>query len=177
VTDAKARDRLIEREQDARLRLIGELQAVAYVDIGDLVQCDRDPVFDEAGSLTGYRDRVEFTPSRLLTKAERGAIKSITKHTTKNGTTLRIDTNGKLEALDKLSKILGLTQLDPPASVNTQVNVGQVNVGAGGDNALEAARRLAFDSESRPCWRGRQGASAGKWDRNGDRAKDARTKR
>jgi hypothetical protein len=49
-SDAKTRARLVEKEQDARLRLIHELEAIAYVDPGDLMQWDRAPMFDDDGS-------------------------------------------------------------------------------------------------------------------------------
>jgi hypothetical protein len=147
-SEAAIRGRAFEKELDARTRLIRELEAVAYVDLGDIVQWDRHPQFDSEGELIGWKDSVEITPSRLLTRAQRAVVKSITKHTTKNGTTLRIDTNGKLEALAQLARVLGLAALDTPQTVNgTQVNVQQVNVNAGEVTALEAARRLAFALE------------------------------
>lgn len=146
--EAAIRGRALEKEMDARTRLIRELEAIAYVDPGDIMQWNRDPQFDDAGNLVGYRDRLEITPSHLLTKAQRAAVKSVTKHTTKSGTTLRIDTQGKIEALGQLARILGVTQPDAPASTvnNTQVNVAQVNINPE-TNALEAMRRLAFAIE------------------------------
>jgi transcriptional regulator of heat shock response len=62
--------------------------------------------------------------------------------TTKSGS-LKFEAFDKLTALTQLAKILGMAQ-DPQtqASNNATVNVQQVNIG--GDNALEAVRRLAF---------------------------------
>ena len=51
----------------------------------------------------------------------------------------KFETHDKLGALEKLAKILGIYQEAPAVQA---VTVNQVNVG--GDNALEAARRLAF---------------------------------
>jgi hypothetical protein len=62
-----------------------------------------------------------------------------------NGTKLTIDTRGKIEALDKLAKILGMIGSDAPGAVN----IGNVNVvnQAPPSNALEDLRRLAFAIE------------------------------
>ena len=78
-SDARVRAPGIKEEQDARLRLIRELEAIAYVDPGDLMQWDRDPVFDEHGNLIGYKDRLELTPSKHLTKAQRSAVKAVSR--------------------------------------------------------------------------------------------------
>jgi hypothetical protein len=82
---------------------------------------------------------MEVTPSHLLTKEQAAMVKSVT---TKSGA-LKFEVHDKLAALGQLAKILEMT-IDPMPGVtnNTQVNVSQVNVGS--DNALEAARRLAF---------------------------------
>jgi hypothetical protein len=142
--EAKARAAGMEKEQDARLRLIRELEAIAYVDPGDLIQWDREPQFDEAGSLVGYQDRLDLTPSKHLTKAQRSAVKSVSRTVKRDATTVRIDTNGKLEALSLLARILGLPGPDAvPGS--TTINNTQVNVSTAADMpVMEVARRLAF---------------------------------
>ena len=146
-SDARERAKLVKVEIDAKSRMIAELEAIAYADIGDIVQWDRTPEFDAEGNFKGYRDQVNFTPSRLLTKAQRGAVKAITKQSTRFGAQLKIDTNGKLEAMALLAKVLGFATEAPGAAsvTNTQVNVSQVNVGQ--DNALESLKRLAFAIE------------------------------
>ena len=112
------------------------------------MQWDRKPVFDEDGNLTGYEERLELTPSRHLTKAQRSAVKEVSRTVKKDGTTVRLNTNGKLEALALLARILGMTQPDAPATSSTTINNTQVNVGSPGDmNAFEMARRLAFALE------------------------------
>ncbi len=147
-SDARVRAPGIRKEQDARLRLIHELEAIAYVDPGDLMQWDREPIFDEDGNLASYRDKLELTPSRHLTKAQRSAVKAVSRTVKKDGSTVRIDTNGKLEALSLLAKILGMTQPDGASSGSTTINNTQVNVvGTANETALEAARRLAFAIE------------------------------
>ena len=147
--DAEIRARAVEKEHDARLRLIHELEAVAYVDPGDLFQWDRKPRFDDDGNLTGYDDELVLTPSKHLTKAQRSSIKSVSRTVKKDGVTLRVDTNGKLEALALLARILGVNQPDAPATSSTTINNTQVNVvGSPGEmNAFEMARRLAFALE------------------------------
>lgn len=143
---AAARAKSAGKEIDARLRLIRELEAIAYVDPGDLAQWDRVPRFDATGALVGYDDVLVLTPSHLLTKAQRSAVKSVSRTVKKDGTTVRLDTNGKQEALGLLAKILGVVQAD--SSTTTTINATQVNVTTGGEtNALEAARRLAFALE------------------------------
>jgi hypothetical protein len=136
-----------EKEADARLRLIRELEAIAYVDVGDLAQWDRKPRFDADGALVGYDDVLDLTPSSLLTKAQRAAVKSVSRTVKKDGTTVRLDTSGKEAALALLAKILGMTANDAPAP-SSVVNNTQVNLTTIGDgSALEAARRLAFALE------------------------------
>lgn len=145
--NAAARARQSGKEGDARLRLIRELEAIAYVDPGDLAQWSRVPRFDGEGNLTGYDDVLELTPSHLLTRAQRSAIKSVSRTVKKDGVTVRLDTNGKQEALALLAKILGMTASDAPPATTT-INNTQVNVSAVGEtSALEAARRLAFALE------------------------------
>ncbi len=135
-----------EKEADARLRLIRELEAIAYVDVGDLVQWDRKPRFDADGALVGYDDILDLTPSHLLSKAQRAAVKSVSRTVKKDGTTVRLDTNGKQDALALLAKILGMTANDSPAPSSVTNNT-QVNVTVGDGSALDAARRLAFALE------------------------------
>ena len=142
-SDAKARARAIEKETDARLRLIERLEALAYSDTRDVVQWGRKPIFDDVGNLMGYEDFMEVTPSHLLSKEQAAMVKSVT---TKSGS-LKFELIDRLQALGQLAKVLGLT-LEPTQQTinNAQINVGQMNV-SGADNALEAARRLAFALE------------------------------
>ncbi len=94
--------------------------------------------FDAEGNVLGWRDEVIATPSRLLSTDQPAQVRSVT---TKSGA-LKIEAHDKLAALDKLARIFGAYQ-EPPASPSSSVTVNQVNIG-GGDNALEAARCLAF---------------------------------
>jgi hypothetical protein len=138
--DAQARARVIEKEHDARLRLIKHLEALAYSDTRDVVQWDRDPLIDEDGTLVGWRDRMEVTPSRLLTREQAAMVRSVT---TKSGG-IKFEVIDRLTALEKLAKVLGLPlDVTPQTVTNTQVNVAHMNV-SGNETALEAVRRLAF---------------------------------
>jgi hypothetical protein len=142
-SDAKARARGIQKEQDARLRLIARLEAIAYSDPRDIAQWNRQPEFDRKGNIKSWKTEIEVTPSRLLTPEQAAQVKIVT---TKAGG-LKFEVVDRLQALAQLAKILGLTVDTAPLSVSsTQVNVNQVNV-VGADNALEAARRLAFALE------------------------------
>ncbi len=121
------------------LRLIRELERLAYADARDVVQWDRKPQLDDQGNVVGFIDEMNVTPSHLLTKDAAAQIRSIT---TKSGM-LKVEVHDKLTALRDLAKVLGLLQdAAPPPPSNVTVN--QVNIG---DNALEAARRLAFALE------------------------------
>ena len=143
--DAEIRAAATKREGDARARLIKELEAVAYVDPGDLMQWDTKPVFNAEGEVVGSEDTLSLTPSKFLTKAQRSAVKMVQRTVRKDGTTVRIDTNGKLEALALLAKVLGIVAVEPSGS--TTINNTQVNVTTGEGTALDAARRLAFALE------------------------------
>ena len=78
------------------------------------------------------------TPSHRLKPGVAATVKSVT---TKSGA-LKFDVHDKLNALMQLGKILGLFADAASAAATTNVQVNQVNIG--GDNALEAVRRLAF---------------------------------
>jgi hypothetical protein len=136
--DTRARHRGEKPITDARLRLIRELEKVAYSDVRDLVAWDKEPIFDADGAVTGYRDRMTVTPSHRLKPGVAATVKSVT---TKSGA-LKFDLHDKLNALMQLGKILGLYTDAASATATTNVQVNQVNIG--GDNALEAVRRLAF---------------------------------
>jgi hypothetical protein len=134
--DTKARHQADEKIEDARLRLIREFERVAYSDARDLAQWDRRPRLDNEGNLVEFVDELQVTPSRLLTRDAGALVRSVT---TKSGT-IKIETHDKLQAIDKLARILGVYQ-EPPASA-APVTVNQVNIGS--NNALEAVKRLAF---------------------------------
>jgi hypothetical protein len=137
--DTRARHRSDEKIADARLRLISELERIAYADTRDVVQWDREPELDQDGNVIGFKDTMRVTPSHLLTKDQAAQVRSVT---TKSGS-LKFEGFDKLAALTQLAKILGMAR-DPQTQAvsNATVNVQQVNIG--GDNALEAVRRLAF---------------------------------
>ncbi len=142
-SEIAARSVHARKEADARLRWIRELEAIAYADVRDVVQWDKEPTFDKAGNLTGMKAVLDVTPSRLLTKAQAAMVKSVT---TKSGD-VKFEVLSKLDALEKLGKMLGMLATDAPGSTNitnnTQVNV----VGTANETALEAARRLQFAIE------------------------------
>jgi hypothetical protein len=121
---------------DSKLRLIRELERIAFCDPRDVMQWDRVPEFDREGNVLGWRDEVTTTPSRLLTAAQAAQVRSITN---KKGA-VTFEVHDKLAALDKLARILGVYHEPPTPAPAVMVN--QLNIG--GDNALEALRRLAF---------------------------------
>ncbi len=86
------------------LRLIRELERLAYADARDVVQWDRKPQLDDQGNVVGFIDEMNVTPSHLLTKDAAAQIRSIT---TKSGM-LKVEVHDKLTALRDLAKVLGL---------------------------------------------------------------------
>ena len=138
-SDTKARHRQEKPIADLRSRVIRELERVAFADPRLLVQWERRAVLDVDGNVTGYEDMMTPTPSHRLTPGAAAAVRSVT---TKAGA-LKIDMVDKMQALDKLGRMLGLFQDAAPAA---NVTVNQLNIGP--ETALEAARRLAFALEA-----------------------------
>jgi hypothetical protein len=135
-TDTRARHRREKPIADARLRVIKELERVAFADIRDVMQWGRRPVVDASGNAIGFEDGIIPLPSRLLSADAAAAVRSVTS---KSGA-LRIELADKLQALDKLARVLGLFQELPAASVT----VNQLNLNNRPETALEAVKRLAF---------------------------------
>lgn len=133
--DTRARHKAEKPIADLELRTLRELEKIAFSDARDLVSWDRVPVYDDDGTVTGYRDELMVTPSHHLTSGAAAAVKSVT---TKFGS-MKFDMHDKLTALQALCKALGIYQ---DAALAPSVTVNQLNVGS--DNALEAARRVAF---------------------------------
>ena len=96
--DAKARVRLIEKENDARLRLVRHLESIAYSDVRDVIQWDSEPTFDKDGNLVGSKAVMKVTPSHLLSKEQAAQVRAVT---TKSGG-LRFETADKMAALAQL---------------------------------------------------------------------------
>ncbi len=139
-SDTKARHRVDQKISDARLRLIRELERIAYSDVRDVVQWDRELEFDQNGNVIGFKDAMKVTPSHLLSREQATQVRSVT---TKSGA-LKFEVHDKLAALAQLAKILGVAPEPQPQTVNNAtVNVTTINLGrelAG----LVVARRLAF---------------------------------
>jgi hypothetical protein len=132
------RHRREKKIDNLRTRVLRELERVAFADARDVVQWDRRPKLDADGNVTGFEDFMVPTPSHLLRADQAAQVRSVT---TKSGA-LKFEAHDKIQALEKLAKILGLYQDAVPSAVTNNVQVNQVNLGS--DNALEAARRLAF---------------------------------
>ena len=140
--DTRARHRADQKITDARLRLIREYELIAYSDIRDVVQWDREAELDQDGNVIGFKDTMKVTPSRLLTREQAAQVKSVT---TKGGA-LKFEVHDKLAALAQWAKVLGVAPEPQSQTVNSAtVNVRQVNIGT--DNALEGLKRLAFAIE------------------------------
>jgi hypothetical protein len=137
--DTKARHKAEKKIPDARERVIRELERLAFSDARDLVAWDRHPKFDADGeTVIGFEDVMIVRPSHLMTADQAAAVRSVT---TKAGA-LKFETHDKLGALEKLAKVLGLYVEPTAPPISQSVTVNQMNFNS--DNALEAARRLAF---------------------------------
>lgn len=120
---------------DSKARLLRELERIAYSRITDVVAWERKPVFNAAGDVTGFVDEMEAKPSHGLSADTIAGIKSVK---TKAGA-IQIETQDKLQALEKLMKFHGIGN-EPPAAAPVTVN--QLNVGD--VSAVEAARKVAY---------------------------------
>jgi hypothetical protein len=118
--------------------VIRELERLAFNDIRDLVQWDKRAVLDDDGQVVGFEDIMVVRPSRLMTPDQAASVRVVK---TKAGQ-LKFETHDKLGALEKLAKVLGLYVEPTAPPVSQSVTVNQMNFNS--DNALEAARRLAF---------------------------------
>lgn len=108
------------------------LAEIALLDPGEVLNWERQPVYDAEGSVTGYATGLQVKDSAKLTAAQRAAIRGVFN---KSGE-LRVELHDTVGALVNLHKLL--TGKDAPSSVTVnQVNVGQVS-------ALEAARKVAY---------------------------------
>lgn len=136
--DTRARHKAERKIPETRERVIRELERMAFNDVRDLVAWDKRAVLDEEGQVIGFEDIMVVKPSRLMTPDQAAGVRSVT---TKSGA-LKFEMHDKLGALEKLAKVLGLYQ-EPAAPTPVQsVTLNQINFN--NDNALEAARRLAF---------------------------------
>ena len=136
--DTKARHKAEKKIPDARERVIRELERLAFNDVRDLVQWDKRAVLDDDGQVVGFEDIMVVKPSRLMTPDQAASVRSVT---TKAGQ-LKFETHDKFGALEKLAKVLGLYFEPTAPPISQSVTLNQMNFN--GDNALEAARRLAF---------------------------------
>jgi hypothetical protein len=99
--DTRARHRSEKPIADARLRLIRELEKVAYSDVRDLVGWDREPILDADGTVTGYRDRMTVTPSHRLKPGVDAASAAATTNVQVNQ--VNIGSDNALEAVRRLA--------------------------------------------------------------------------
>jgi hypothetical protein len=59
--DTRASRRADQEITDARLRLIREPERIAYSDIRDVMQWDREPELEEDGNVIGFNDVMRAT--------------------------------------------------------------------------------------------------------------------
>jgi hypothetical protein len=135
--DTKARHKRHAPTLDRKSRILKELEALAFSDIRDVIQWTKQPILDQDGNVTGFKDVPILTPSHLLTPDQSASIKRVFM---KAGE-LNVEWQDKGSALEKLAKIEGL-YTDGPQSIDARVTNNTLNVGS--DNALTAIKRLAF---------------------------------
>ena len=135
--DTRARHKAEKKIPDARERVIRELERLAFSDVRDWVQWEKRAILGDDGEVTGLEDVMVVKPSHLMAADQATSVRSVT---TKSGA-LKFEMHDKLGALEKLAKVLGLYR-EPAAAPVQSVTLNQINFNS--DNALEAARRLAF---------------------------------
>ena len=89
---------------DAKLRLVRELERLAYADIREIVSWDRKAKLSPEGDVIEIADEIITQPSHKLSRGAAASIKSVT---TKSGA-LKLETHDKLVALRELAKVLGV---------------------------------------------------------------------
>lgn len=115
-------------------RVVKELEAIAFCDIGEVVDLRKEPVLNDAGEVVEVRDALRIRETASMPAEARKAIKALFM---KSGQ-VRIEMADKRAALETLARIL---KGDDAATSNV-TNVTQVNVGA--MSATDVAQRIAF---------------------------------
>jgi hypothetical protein len=134
-TSAQSQFRPEKKLGDAKLRLVRELERLAYADIREIVSWDRKAQLSPDGDVIGVADEIIAQPSHKLSRSAAASIKSVT---TKSGA-LKLETHDKLAALRDLAKVLGVgSEFDVPVQT---VTLNQINVQSG---AIDDVRRIAF---------------------------------
>jgi phage terminase small subunit len=110
---------LMERTGITRSRIVDELGAIAFSDLGDFVDWDNETqhvaadIKDridadvETGDRPTITNRVTLKPSHKLTPALRRAVAKVSQDRYGN---VRVEMHDKLAALDKLARALGMYQ-------------------------------------------------------------------
>jgi hypothetical protein len=86
--------------------------------------------------------RNAFNAKSITIKTTTGRSRSSIESSRHCRGSLKFETQDKLDAVQKLAKMLGIYQEPALPPIGQSVTVNQVNLS--GDNALEAGRRLAF---------------------------------
>lgn len=136
--DAKARHKRHQPTLDRKSRILQELDRIAFSDLRDAIQWTNSPIIDDEGNITGFKPTMTLIPSHLMTADQAAAVKRISS----KGGELNVESQDKLAALDKLAKIEGMFVEAGPTTINDNRSLTNVNIG--GDNAMEAIKRLAF---------------------------------
>jgi hypothetical protein len=101
------------------------------------VNCSQARLFQSKISI-----RNAFNAKSITIKTTTGRPRSSIESSRHCRGSLKFETQDKLDALQKLAKVLGIYQEPALPPIGQSVTVNQVNFS--GDNALKAARRLAF---------------------------------
>jgi hypothetical protein len=121
---------------DLQLAALEELKRIAFLDVREVAQWNREPTFSSDGELIGIEEQLRVTPSAQLSPAAAASIKGVFA---KAGG-VRVELHDKQQALINILRITGAFKDDKPPP--SPVTVNQLNVG--GSTALDATRRIGF---------------------------------
>jgi hypothetical protein len=116
-------------------RAMKELEAIAFVDIREVIDWRRQAVTNGDGEVTEITEDVQVRDAASIPASAAKAIKGVFLKSGK----LRVEMHDKRQALVDIVK--ALSGSDAALQGNT-INVQQINVGA--HDALEAAKRVSF---------------------------------
>ncbi len=133
---AKSFARRSQAKGELSQRIMKELEAIAFQDVGEVASWSKRPVVNDLGEIVRVEQAFDIRDSQSMPAEARRAIKAATL---RSGV-MRLEMHDKLGALEKLAKACGLLGGDAPAPVN----VTQVNMNVGHMDAIEAARRVSF---------------------------------
>lgn len=133
--DTRAFHRRQKSKGDLLDRAMKELEAIAFVDIREVIDWRRHAVTNADGEVTEITEDVQVRDAASIPASAAKAIKGVFLKSGK----LRVEMHDKRQALVDIVKALSGSDA---ALQGSTINVQQINLGA--TDALEAAKRVSF---------------------------------